>query len=251
MAGSTLITMPVMIFFVVVQRRLSRRPGGRGGEGMTTRAALAWRSRCCSRASPAPPSPAWLDRAAPTEGLAGVCLFGQNVEECRAGAGADRALHAPPEALVVASDEEGGSVTRLDARAGSPWPGAATLGALDDEQATYDVAAGLGPARAAAWGRPGARAGARRQLRAGQPGDRRSAPSGEHPELVDPARRRRSCAASRTPGCAACAKHFPGHGATCTRLPRRPARPRRRRSRPGASVTCRRSRPRSRPACRR
>ena len=37
MAGSTLITLPVMIFFVIVQRRLSRRPGRRCGEGMSTR----------------------------------------------------------------------------------------------------------------------------------------------------------------------------------------------------------------------
>ena len=87
--------------------------------------------------------PGWLRRAV-DDGLAGVCLFGQNVEspeQVRALAGA---LRDGRDDLLVASDEEGGSVTRLDAGLGSPWPGAATLGALDDVRSTYDVALGLG-----------------------------------------------------------------------------------------------------------
>ena len=47
------------------------------------------------------------------------------------------ALHdgATP-AVLVTSDEEGGDVTRLDVGTGSPWPGHAALGALDDVDAT-------------------------------------------------------------------------------------------------------------------
>ncbi|NUR05879.1 MAG: glycoside hydrolase family 3 protein, partial [Nocardioidaceae bacterium] len=87
--------------------------------------------------------PSWLaSRLA--DGLAGVCLFGQNVasdEQLRALTGS---VHAARPGALVASDEEGGSVTRVDLATGSRWPGHGTLGALDDERATYDVALGLG-----------------------------------------------------------------------------------------------------------
>ena len=42
------------------------------------------------------------------------------------------------------SDEEGGDVTRLDVGDGSPWPGHATLGALDDVDATPGGRRGIG-----------------------------------------------------------------------------------------------------------
>ena len=155
--------------------------------------------------------PGWLRRAV-DDGLAGVCLFGQNVEspeQVRALAGA---LRDGRDDLLVASDEEGGSVTRLDAGLGSPWPGAATLGALDDVRSTYDVALGLG-----------------RQARAcgvdlvlAPVLDVNSEPDnpvigvrsfGASTELVS----RHGVAFVRglqEAGVAACVKHFPGHGAT-------------------------------------
>ncbi|QWZ09431.1 glycoside hydrolase [Nocardioides panacis] len=157
--------------------------------------------------------PGWLgERLA--EGLAGVCLFGQNVgsaEQVRALTGD---LHAVRHGVLVASDEEGGSVTRLDARAGSPWPGHATLGALDDPAATFEVAVGLGAAAAAAG----------LDLVLAPVLDVNSEPDnpvigvrsfGATPDLVS-----RHGVAFVTGlargGVLACAKHFPGHGATRT-----------------------------------
>lgn len=155
--------------------------------------------------------PAWL-RNAVDGGLAGVCLFGQNVESPEQVRALTAALRDGRVDLLVASDEEGGSVTRLDAGLGSPWPGAATLGALDDVQATYDVALGLG-----------------RQARAcgvdlvlAPVLDVNSEPDnpvigvrsfGANADLVS----RHGVAFVRglqDAGVAACAKHFPGHGAT-------------------------------------
>ncbi|MFS0911837.1 glycoside hydrolase family 3 N-terminal domain-containing protein [Microbacterium sp. 179-I 3D2 NHS] len=75
------------------------------------------------------------------DGLAGVVYFGQNV-----GAGlADLSaaiLAANPDALIGV-DEEGGSVTRLEAGTGSTVPGAAQLGGLDDLVATERTGAEL------------------------------------------------------------------------------------------------------------
>ncbi|RYU11920.1 beta-N-acetylhexosaminidase [Nocardioides iriomotensis] len=157
--------------------------------------------------------PPWLRRTV-TEGLAGVCLFGHNVEGADQVRALTAALRDERPDVLVASDEEGGSVTRLDAGLGSPWPGAATLGALDDPQATYDVAVGLG-----------------RQARAcgvdlvlAPVVDVNSEPDnpvigvrsfGASTDLVS----RHGAAFVRglqDAGVAACAKHFPGHGATTT-----------------------------------
>jgi beta-N-acetylhexosaminidase len=69
-------------------------------------------------------------------GLAGVCLYGENVEslaQLRSLVGQIR--QANPEALV-AIDEEGGDVTRLHYVEGSPYPGAALLGRVDDLELT-------------------------------------------------------------------------------------------------------------------
>jgi beta-N-acetylhexosaminidase len=85
--------------------------------------------------------PDWLARAA-DGGLAGVCVFASNV-----GPGFTEltaALHDRRAGMLVASDEEGGAVTRLEHRDGSSWPGAAALGRLDDTAVTEAVAAGMG-----------------------------------------------------------------------------------------------------------
>jgi beta-N-acetylhexosaminidase len=66
-------------------------------------------------------------------GLGGVCLFGSNTA---AGPDALAALTSSVLAVspqaVIAVDEEGGDVSRLHAREGSPVLGAAALGAVDD-----------------------------------------------------------------------------------------------------------------------
>jgi beta-N-acetylhexosaminidase len=157
--------------------------------------------------------PSWLrDRA--SEGLGGVCLFGHNAVDAQQVRTLTDDLHRLNPNLLVTSDEEGGSVTRLDAATGSRWPGHASLGALDDEQATYDVGAGLGAqARAAGV-----------DVVLAPVVDVNSEPDnpvigirsfGATPELVA----RHGAALVRgvqSAGVHACAKHFPGHGATRT-----------------------------------
>jgi N,N'-diacetylchitobiose transport system permease protein len=74
--------------------------------------------------------------------LGGICLYGSNAR-------ADVAtltsvLHDVRPSLVVALDEEGGDVTRLEAATGSSVPGNAALGAVDDVDLTRSVAAALG-----------------------------------------------------------------------------------------------------------
>ena len=79
-----------------------------------------------------------------TTGLGGVVLFGSNLGDgtrvaeltarLRAAAGRD---------IVIALDEEGGDVTRLDTVRGSRSPGAAALGHLDDPAVTEEAYAAL------------------------------------------------------------------------------------------------------------
>jgi beta-N-acetylhexosaminidase len=157
--------------------------------------------------------PPWLERRL-ADGLAGVCLFGQNVESDEQLRDLTASVRGVRGCAVVASDEEGGSVTRMDLSTGSPWPGAATLGALDDLDATYDVARGLG-ARARDLGI---------DLVLAPVLDVNSEPDnpvigvrsfGASTELVS----RHGAAFVRglqDAGVVACGKHFPGHGATRT-----------------------------------
>ena len=87
--------------------------------------------------------PAWLE-ARLRGGLAGVCLFGENIasrEQLRA---LTAAITAANPAALIAIDEEGGDVTRLYQRQGSPFPGNALLGRIDDPEYTAAVAAEVG-----------------------------------------------------------------------------------------------------------
>ncbi|MDP9445014.1 MAG: glycoside hydrolase family 3 [Actinomycetota bacterium] len=83
--------------------------------------------------------PSWLARAA-ADGLAGVAYFGHNVVDRAQVSELSNALHALGDGFLVASDEEGGDVTRLEARQGSSYPGNAALGRLDDTPTTAAVA---------------------------------------------------------------------------------------------------------------
>ena len=81
------------------------------------------------------------------EGLGGVVLFGRNVDPRRGDEGVaalTERLRVHRDDLLVAIDEEGGDVTRLDATTGSDLPGSAALGAVDDPALTHQVAASLG-----------------------------------------------------------------------------------------------------------
>ncbi|MDP9027198.1 MAG: beta-N-acetylhexosaminidase [Actinomycetota bacterium] len=157
--------------------------------------------------------PDWL-RMRLEGGLAGVCLFATNIsspEQLRRLT--DEIRSANPDA-VIAIDEEGGDVTRLFQAVGSPYPGAAILGRLDDLEYTREIAGRVG-----------------RQLRAvgvtldfAPDADINSSDDnpvigtrsfGADPELV--ARHTAAWVEGlQSTGVAASAKHFPGHGDTAS-----------------------------------
>jgi beta-N-acetylhexosaminidase len=94
--------------------------------------------------------PGWLADALQA-GLGGVVLFGSNLDDGSRLAELTAALRdAAGHDVVVALDEEGGDVTRLETTAGSSSPGAAALGFLDDPTTTEEVYAGIGALLAAA-----------------------------------------------------------------------------------------------------
>ncbi|MFZ0046074.1 MAG: glycoside hydrolase family 3 N-terminal domain-containing protein, partial [Streptosporangiaceae bacterium] len=155
--------------------------------------------------------PDWI-RAALRGGLAGVTLFGPNVQDGRQLSALTARLRAATTEPVIAIDEEGGDVTRISHRTGSDYPGNAALGAIDDTELTRLVYAALG-ADLAALGI---------NLDLAPAVDVNTAPDnpvigtrsfGADPDLVA-----RHAAAAVTglqsAGVAACAKHFPGHGST-------------------------------------
>jgi beta-N-acetylhexosaminidase len=83
--------------------------------------------------------PLWL-RARLESGLAGVCLFGENIVDDQQAAALTAEIRGANPDAVIAVDEEGGDVTRFAAATGSPYPGNAVLGRLDDVQLTARVA---------------------------------------------------------------------------------------------------------------
>jgi beta-N-acetylhexosaminidase len=155
-------------------------------------------------------APRWLLRAL-ERGLAGVTFFGANVtgDTCALTAALRSAAPVEP---VIAIDEEGGDVTRVAYASGSPYPGNAALGAVDDVALTQAVHAAIGADLF--------RLGINTNL----------APDADVLDLdgsavvgtrsfgPDPALVARHVAAAvaglQSSGVAACAKHFPGHGST-------------------------------------
>ncbi len=63
-------------------------------------------------------APDWVRRRA-GDGLGGVVLFARNIEDRERLRGLTASLHDARPELLVAVDEEGGDVTRLEARTGS------------------------------------------------------------------------------------------------------------------------------------
>jgi beta-N-acetylhexosaminidase len=83
--------------------------------------------------------PDWLrDRLA--AGLGGVCLFAENIASPTGLRALTDAIRAANPDAIIAIDEEGGDVSRLHAATGSPYPGNALLGRLDDLELTATVA---------------------------------------------------------------------------------------------------------------
>ena len=158
-----------------------------------------------------PEVPGWLP-AAYAEGLAGICLYGNNMAPTSDIADLARAVREVDPTAVLALDEEGGDVTRLHAHRGSPYPGNAALGAYDDVTATQAIAAGIGAelARAGVWLDLAPSADINSNPRNPVIGTRSF---GADPALV--ARHTKAYVAGlASQGVAASVKHFPGHGDT-------------------------------------
>ncbi|WP_449372035.1 glycoside hydrolase family 3 protein [Arthrobacter psychrolactophilus] len=90
-------------------------------------------------------APQWLVRAL-ANGLAGVVYFSHNIDPEAPGQVAvlSAELRAANPNAVIGVDEEGGNVTRLEARDGSSVPGAAVLGALNDTATTEAAGRAIG-----------------------------------------------------------------------------------------------------------
>ena len=87
--------------------------------------------------------PVWLkDRL--RAGLGGVCLFGPNIVSFPQLRALTDAIHDENPRALIAIDEEGGDVTRLFHEVGSPFPGNAVLGRIDDLITTRIAAAQVG-----------------------------------------------------------------------------------------------------------
>ncbi|GAA2239845.1 glycoside hydrolase family 3 protein [Streptomyces amakusaensis] len=156
-------------------------------------------------------APDWLLRQI-GEGLAAVGLFGRNIVTPEQLTALNAQLRAERDDVLVAIDEEGGDVTRLEVRDGSSFPGNYALGTVDDTGLTREVAQELG----------------RRLAACGV--DLNWAPSADVNANPDnPVIGVRSFGADarlvgrhtiayvegmQAAGVAACIKHFPGHGDT-------------------------------------
>lgn len=159
--------------------------------------------------------PGWLGDAA-RAGLAGVVYFARNTPDVATTAELSAALHTISPDLVIAVDEEGGDVSRLEAVHGSSLPGAAALGAYGGSHPGGSVSLDAGRAL----GRLLAATGI--DLLLGPVLDVVSEPDnpvigvrafGTTPD--DVARHGIAFARGvRSAGVGVCGKHFPGHGAT-------------------------------------
>ena len=155
--------------------------------------------------------PAWLLRRL-GNGLGGVVLYARNIGTPPEIRRLCAELHDSGRDAVIAIDEEGGDVTRLEAAAGSSYPGNLALGQVDDIALTRRVAAALG--------RDLDEAGV--DLDFAPVADVNVEPLnpviGVRAFGSDPARVAAHVAAFveglQSEGIAACAKHFPGHGNT-------------------------------------
>ncbi|MBG0828831.1 glycoside hydrolase family 3 protein [Planomonospora sp. ID67723] len=155
-------------------------------------------------------APEWVLREL-DNGLGGVTLFGFNVADPGQLSALTARLRAAGDP-VVSLDEEGGDVTRLAYHVGSPYPGNAALGAVDDVELTRSVYRSIGDDLA--------RCGV--NLDMAPDADVNTADDnpvigtrafGSDAGLVA----RHTVAAVhglQSAGVAACVKHFPGHGAT-------------------------------------
>jgi beta-N-acetylhexosaminidase len=156
-------------------------------------------------------APDWIRRRA-ARGLGGVVLYGRNIESPEQTAALNATLHAERPELLIATDEEGGDVTRLDVATGSSYPGNLALGVAGDVDLTRSVARAMGLELAAAG----------IDLDLAPDADVNNNPAnpvigvrsfGSEPALVA-AETVAWLEGMQDSGVAACVKHFPGHGDT-------------------------------------
>jgi beta-N-acetylhexosaminidase len=155
--------------------------------------------------------PGWLERRL-RDGLGAVCLFGPNIVSAGQVQELTAAIRAANPLAVIAVDEEGGDVTRLHYATGSPYPGNAILGRIDDLEYTEQVGRQVG------WELRNAGC----TITFAPDADVNSNP--DNPVIgvrsfgADPVRVGEHAAAwvrgVQSTGVAACPKHFPGHGDT-------------------------------------
>ncbi len=164
-------------------------------------------------AFPGHTAPEWaVDLVA--EGLAGYVIFGYNIADPAQLAALTGQLRAVRPDLLLSIDEEGGDVTRLAHAAGSPYPGNAALGAVDDLALTERVYRAIGTDLLAA----GFNLNLAPTLDVNAVDDNPvigTRSFGADPERVA-AQGAAAVAGLQSVGVAACAKHFPGHGSTST-----------------------------------
>ncbi len=146
------------------------------------------------------------------QGLGGVALFGPNIADVEQVAAMTAAMRGARGDVIVATDEEGGDVTRLCYAHGSPYPGNAALGVVDDVVLTRLVYAAIG-AELAAVGVTLDMAPAVDVNSSDANPTIGTRSFGVDPTLVA-AHAAAAVSGLQLAGVSACAKHFPGHGAT-------------------------------------
>ena len=165
---------------------------------------------CVFPSFPGDTPPDWIRRFL-SEGGGGLVLFAYNVPSRERLAALCASLRAERPDVLLATDEEGGDVTRLEWETGSSYPAGAALGAVDDPALTEAVAASIAAELAAVGVNWNLAPVADVNVPANPVIGTRA--FGSDPELVA----RHVAAYVRgieSRGVAACAKHFPGHGST-------------------------------------
>jgi beta-N-acetylhexosaminidase len=168
-------------------------------------------SACTLPGFEGPVVPDWVRRRL-SEGLGGVVLYAWNVESPEQLRALTDDLRSERDDLLIAIDEEGGDVTRLEAATGSSYPGNGALGVVDDVDLTKRIATSMGAELAAAGVNLDFAPVADVNTNPLNPviGIRSFGANGEHvARHVDAFVR-----GLQRAGVAACAKHFPGHGDT-------------------------------------
>jgi beta-N-acetylhexosaminidase len=160
---------------------------------------------------PGSSAPPWVLEAL-SDGMAGVTVFGPNIAGTGQLAELIASLRAAADEPIIAIDEEGGDVTRIAHLTGSPYPGNAALGAVDDVALTEAVYRALGTDLAVL----GVNLDLAPSVDVNTAADNPVIGTRSFGADTDLVARHAAAAVTglQAVGVAACAKHFPGHGST-------------------------------------